>query len=368
MEGVRLVKIVLRLFKEVSEDDISGAATELAYKFFLALFPFLIFMASLGAFASTIFGIENPSGRIRDSLTSALPPDASSVLSGQVDEVVGSKDPTLLSIGIIGSIWAAASGIGTIMKAANRIYEVKETRSHLKRYGIAVGLTLLAGSSIMAAFLIMVIGQVYGMRIADELDIQGATATLFTLARWPLILVLLMSAVAVLFWAAPNVDLPFKWVSPGAILFVIVWLPATFLFGLYVANFGSYNATYGALGGVVVLLIWLYLSSFILLVAEELNAVISQEAAPKELKDRAGEGATAHTAKGGGQKVSDSGLQAEGESSGLKKRLPVVAGAGGAVVTALAFLKARGRKKEASPPPATPLRTSPTSHSAGRLR
>jgi membrane protein len=353
MEGVRLVKIVLRLLKEVGEDDISGAATELAYKLFLALFPFLIFMASLGAFASTIFGIEDPSGRIRDALTSALPPDASSVLSEQVDEVVGSKDPTLLSIGIIGSIWAASSGIGTIMKATNRIYEVKETRPLLKRYGIAVGLTLLAGGSTMAAFLIMVVGQIYGMRIADELDIQGATATLVTLGRWPLVLVLLMSAVAILFWAAPNVDLPFKWISPGAILFVIVWLPATFLFGLYVANFGSYNATYGTLGGVVVLLVWLYLTSFILLVAAELNSVISQEAAPRELKERAGEGATAHTAKGGGPRVSDGGLEAEGEasSSGRKKRLPLVAGAGGAVVAALAILRARGRKKESQPPP-----------------
>jgi membrane protein len=100
---------------------------------------------------------------------------------------------------------------------------------------------------------------------------------------------LLLLAVAVVLWATPNADLPFRWISPGAVAFVVVWLPATALFSFYVANFGSYNATYGALGGTVVLLIWLYLTSFVLLVAAEINDILIEEKAPPQVKAEVGE-------------------------------------------------------------------------------
>jgi membrane protein len=124
------------------------------------------------------------------------------------------------------------------------------------------------------------------------LGVSDAAATVLLLLRYLVVVLLLLVAVGFIFWAAPAVDLPFKLISPGAVTFVAIWLPFTYLFGLYVTNFGSYNATYGTLGGVVVLLIWIYFSSFIFLIAAEVNAILANRETPEaaekaEAKDRA---------------------------------------------------------------------------------
>ena len=130
MDGryIRMIQLGKRLYKEVGQDDLSGGATELAFKLFLALFPFFIFLAALGGFIASAFGVDNPTDRIMDALGRSLPSDASSMLRREVDGVMTNRNPALLSVGIIGAIWAASSGIGTIMKITNRVYGVKETR------------------------------------------------------------------------------------------------------------------------------------------------------------------------------------------------------------------------------------------------
>ncbi len=283
----RFVKFLKALIKEVGEDDLSGGAAELAYKLFLALFPFLIFVAALGGFIADALNIQNPTDQLINQIGSSLPADVISVLRKQMHQVVEGKNSALLSVGILGALWSSASGVGTVMKVMNRIYDARESRGRLRRYATAIGLTLVAGVSILASVVLLVVGEAYGINIAQSIGFSGSDATLITLARWPVIVLMLLLAVAVLFWAAPNVTLPFRWLSPGALVFVALWLPFTYFFGLYVANFGSYNATYGTLGGVVVLLVWLYLSSFILLFAAEINAVLAEEAASSEVKKTA---------------------------------------------------------------------------------
>jgi YihY family inner membrane protein len=201
----------------------------------------------------------------------------------------------LLSIGIIGAIWAGSSGVAGIMKTTNRAYEVRETRPMWKRLGLAVGMTVFGGFAIITAFVLLVGGQVAGLAVADQIGLEGVAASLFTLARWPIVISLLITAVAVLYWAAPNVDLPFRWITPGAIVFTVGWLAASYGFGIYVHNFGSYSVTYGTLGGVVVLLIWFYLTGFILLLGAEINAITAQEVVPEELPQTEEEGATPDT-------------------------------------------------------------------------
>ena len=288
---MKLMRIGFRLFKEAGTDDISGAATELAYKLFLAMFPFLIFLTALGGFSSSLFGIQDPTTEIMDTLAPSLPAESESMIRKEITSVVEQKNAALLSFGIVGTIWAASSAMGAIMKGLNRIYEVPETRSMFKRYGIAIGLTASAGLFIVVSVVIAVAGQAFGESIAEELGLQGTARSVFTVARWSAAALLLMIAVALLYWAAPDTDLPFRWISPGAIMFVLVWVPATFLFGLYVSNFGSYSGTYGALGGVVVLLTWLYLTSYVLLLGSELNDVLIEEAAPASVKAKVGESA-----------------------------------------------------------------------------
>ncbi|HEX5368582.1 MAG TPA: YihY/virulence factor BrkB family protein [Dehalococcoidia bacterium] len=282
------VKLVLQIYHEVSEDDLSGGAAELAYRFTLALFPFFIFLAALGGFVASAFHIQNPTDQIMNQLGDSLPKDTASVLRTQLGSVIESHNAGLLSIGIVGALWSASSGIGALMKTMDRIFEVDETRSMVQRYAIALGLTVLGAGLMVVAFALFFTGQVYGPQIAGNIGLQGEAATAFTLARWPIAVAMILIAVAFLYWQAPNTDVALRWVTPGALFFAVVWLVATYLFGLYVSHFGSYNATYGALGGVVVLLVWLYLTGFVILLGAEIDSVLEQRYA-EESKSPAAE-------------------------------------------------------------------------------
>ncbi len=266
------------LWSEVQSDDVSGLAAELSYQFLLALFPFLIFVTALGALVAQVGGVENPTDRLLDALGGTLPADAQSVLRSQIERLLDTQSGGLLSIGVATAIWAASGGVRAMMKAMNRAYDVEETRPIWRRYAVSIVLVLGAGSSLFVALIVLLGGQVLGRQVLHDLGADSSASAWINAARLPIVAVLVAIAVAFLYWAAPNARLPFRWVSPGATLFVVTWLGATLLFGLYVSNFASYNTTYGALGGVVVLLLWAYLSAFLLLGGAELNAVLYRQA------------------------------------------------------------------------------------------
>ncbi|MCC6382262.1 MAG: YihY family inner membrane protein [Dehalococcoidia bacterium] len=275
-----------RLVHEFMDDDLTGLAAELSYRFFLALFPFAIFLAALGGFVASLAGVENPAQKVIDLFGDALPSDAASVVRKQVEEVVSARNAGLLSFGILGTIWAAGGGVGALIKAMNRAYDIPETRPFWKKTGIALGITVLAGTALLAAFGVMIAFQAYGGRIADAIGLGTPFAIFMNVARFPLVLALLTVAIAFVYWAAPNTAQPFKWVTPGALVFTVGWIVATVLFALYVASFSSYNATYGALGGVVVLLVWFYLTSVLVLLGAEVNAVLDEAQAGEALAER----------------------------------------------------------------------------------
>lgn len=266
------------LWGEISSDDVSDFAASLSYRFFLALFPFFIFITALGGFIAHVAGTSDPSARVLERFGDALPSDARSVLDTQLRGVLEEREPGLLSVGLIGTVWAASGAVGALMKATNRMYDVRETRPFWKRIGIALGLTVLGGLFFVGAFVLAVAGRAIAGAIVETAGLGGVAEAGITVIGYVFAIVLLMVAIAFLYWATPNVRLPFKWVSPGAVLFALGWLAATLGFGFYVSNFGSYNATYGALGGVVILLVWFYLTSYILLAGAELNAMVAQRA------------------------------------------------------------------------------------------
>ncbi len=282
--GNNVVDLGKRTFKEVSADDVSGLSAELAYRFFLAIFPFFILIAALGGFVAHWMHVANPTDRIINALGSSLPADATSVLRGQLQTVIESRNGGILSAGIVGTVLAASAGMNSLIKAMNRVHDVAENRPFVKKYAAIFGLTVLAGAFIVLAFAVMFAGQVFGQQIADKLGGQGAYTELIRFGRWPVAVVLLVVAVAFLYWAAPAIRMPFRLITPGALLFTAVWLLATYLFSLYVAHFSSYNKTYGALAGVVVLMIWFYLTAFILLLGAEVNAVIDQQMQPEHAR------------------------------------------------------------------------------------
>jgi membrane protein len=176
----------------------------------------------------------------------------------------------------VGTLWAASSGVGSLMKAMNRVYGVRETRPAWERYALALGLTTFAGLMIVAGFLVLVVWQASGTKIADKMGLGGVAAALLPLVRWPVGIAVTLLASGIIYRVAPNARLSLRRIFPGAVLFAAVWLVATDLFGLYVSHFASFNSTYGTLGGVVILLVWFYLTALILLVGAELNAVLEQ--------------------------------------------------------------------------------------------
>lgn len=312
----RGVKFLRRYIKAISDDDLAGVSAEMAYRLFLSLFPFFIFLGAMCAFTADLLDINNPTDEIIQLLGDSIPPDVSSVLRSQIEEIVQSQDLGLLSIGIFGALWTASSGFMTLIKGMNRVYESRESRPVWKRYLLAVGLTLLAGGSLIVAFLILIVGQIFGNQIADELGMQGQAVQMLSIARWFLVVLFVLVAVALIYWITPSKPLPFRFITPGSVLFTIAWVVLNLLFGLYIGNFGAYDSTYGALGGVVVVLLWFYLTAFLLFLGAVLNQMLFE--AVEEGKDPA-EIKPASTARAAIEEPSDA---AAVETTGVPEAAP----------------------------------------------
>jgi membrane protein len=267
----RLGRLGRRLVHHVMRDDTIGLSAELSYRFFLAVFPFAIFLTSLGGLVASQLDIENPAEQAIEQLDGVLPEDASDLVVAELRTVVEEQQRGLLSFAAIGALFFATGGTNALIKALNRAFSVGETRPFWRRYLLALGLTILAGAGVVGAFVVFIGGAFVGSDLAGEMGLQNEAWTAMSVLRWPAAVVLLAIAVTILYRLAPNIRIPFRWVVPGAALFTVGWLVATWVFGQYVTNFAEYGATYGALAGVAIILIWFYMSSFLLLLGGALN-------------------------------------------------------------------------------------------------
>lgn len=278
--NVEVGDVAKETIREVGDDDVPGLAAEMAYHSILAVFPFLLFLAGLTAVVNSVFPVGDLTQRIVDKASKVMPDDAVSLIRSFTDELVHSKGTGAVVFGLVGAIWAASAAIGAAMKALNRAYDVKEDRGFLHRKLVAIGLTLMFGGFILAAALLIATGQFVARRIGEAFGWSNAIIMLYNWATLPSALVLVTIAVAVLYWLAPNTGHEFRWVTPGALLFVVGWVLASVAFAFYVSNFGAYNRTYGSIGAVIILLIWLYWSNLLLLIGGELNAVLARRHDP----------------------------------------------------------------------------------------
>lgn len=273
----RVRRVVAGIVRDFRDDDVLGLSAELAYRWLLALFPLAIMIAAISGLAAQALSIQDPADQLIDAAGEALPADAAAAIRPQLQRIFGGHDGALLSLGLILTIYAASSGMRALIKGLNRAYDVEETRPMWRQILVALGFTLLLGVSVVVSFVVLVTGQVAASQLAQAVGLADATAWLFELAPFPLAIVALGIAAAVIYRAAPARRLQWRWVLPGVILFVPGWIAATIGFSFYVSNFGSYSDTYGAIGGVIVLLIWLYITALILLLGGELNAVLERE-------------------------------------------------------------------------------------------
>jgi len=270
-------RVGVGLVRETLDDDVMGLSAELAYRWLLALFPLAIMVAAISGFAAQALGIQDPSDQLIEAAGQSLPPDAASVIRPQLERIFSGGDGALLSLGLVLTIYAASSGIRALIKGLNRAYDIDETRPLWRQYAIALSLTVSFGVAVVASFVVLVTGQVAARDVAAAVGLAETTSWLFELAPIPLAVVALGLASGLLYWAAPARRLGWRWVLPGVALFVPGWVAATVGLSFYVSEFASYDDTYGALGGVIVLLLWLYMTALILLLGGEFNAVIGRE-------------------------------------------------------------------------------------------
>jgi membrane protein len=287
--GLTVVQLARRVWREFGDDEVGDRAAALAYYFLFALFPALLFLTALLG----MLPIPNLMDNLMAYVTRALPPDAASVTEKTLREIVRGARGGLLSIGVLGALWAASNGIASIMTALNAVYDVPERRPFWKRKALAVGLTLLFSAFILTALALMVFGPKIGETIASWVGLGAVFALVWNVVSIPVVVLLSSIGVAFIYYLAPAVEQKFRWVTPGSALAVVLWLAMSAGLRWYVMHFADYNATYGSLGGAILLMLWLYFSGVALLVGGEVNAVIEHAAAARGAADAKAEGEAA---------------------------------------------------------------------------
>jgi membrane protein len=214
-----------------------------------------------------------------DNLGTVAPGPAKEIFTNALKNLQGDQGAAgvLFIIGLLGALWSASGYVAAFMRASNSIYDMEEGRPVWKTLPVRVGLTLVLLVLLAITTIAVVLTGGLAEQVGNLVGLGATAVTVWNIAKWPVLLLVVSFMFALLYWAAPNVKQPgFRWVSPGGILAVVGWLIASGAFAFYVGNFGSYNKTYGALGGVVVFLVWLWISNIMILVGAEFNAELER--------------------------------------------------------------------------------------------
>jgi membrane protein len=273
--GLSPKELVRRVAREISNDNVTGRSAQLAYYFLFSMFPFLLFLIALLGYVP----IPDLLDQIMALLAPVLPGEAHTLLRDTVHDLVTNQKGGLLSFGIVVALWSASAAVAAIADSLNRAYSVSEGRPYWKVRGIAILLTVALAVMLIASMVLIMFGPQLGHLIAAKVGLGTAFDVTWNVLRWPVILFLLVLATAIVYYFAPDVEQDWKWITPGSLLAVVAWILASLAFSYYVNNFGNYNATYGSIGAVIVLLTWMYLTGFFLLVGGEINAEIENAAA-----------------------------------------------------------------------------------------
>jgi membrane protein len=266
--------VLRRTFAEFSADDLTDWAAALTYYGILAIFPALIALVSILGLIGT-----SATKPLLDNLGSFAPGPAHQILANTLHGLTQSRSGAgiLFVVGLAGALWSASGYIGAFIRASNRIWDVEEGRPIWRilplRLFITVLMLLLLAAS---AFAVVVTGPLAD-RVGKLFGIGSAAVTAWDVAKWPVLILVVSFMFSILYYASPNVrQQGFRWLTPGGVLAVVMWMVVSAAFGLYVANFGSYNKTYGSLGAIIIFLVWLWLSNVAILLGAELNAEIAR--------------------------------------------------------------------------------------------
>jgi membrane protein len=269
-----LFGVFRRTVREFKEDNLTDWAAALTYYGILSIFPAILALVS-------ILGLIGHSATqpLINNVGSVAPGAAKQIFTSAVQNLQKSQGAAgiLFIVGIAAAIWSASGYVAAFMRASNAIYDVGEGRPIWRTLPVRVGVTIVTVVLLAISAVAVVVTGPLAKQVGNVVGLGGAAVTAWDIAKWPVLILVVSFMFALLYWAAPNVKHPkFQWVSPGGVLAVLIWIVASAAFAFYVANFGSYNKTYGAIGGVIVFLVWLWISNTVILLGAEFNAELER--------------------------------------------------------------------------------------------
>jgi membrane protein len=266
--------VLKRTAKEFSGDHLTDLAAALTYYGVLAIFPMLIVIVSvLGLLGHSV------TNSLVQNLEKVAPGPARSIFTSAVHNIQSNRGTAgiLVIVGLAGALWSASGYIAAFMRASNVVWDVEEGRPFYKTVPIRLGVTLITVVLLTLTALAVVLTGSFAGQVGNVIGVGSSAVQIWDIAKWPVMLVIVAVILSILYYTGPNVRQPgFRWVTPGGVVAVILWILASALFALYVANFSSYNKTYGALASVIVFLVWLWITNIVILFGAELNAEIER--------------------------------------------------------------------------------------------
>ncbi|MGB3633839.1 MAG: YihY/virulence factor BrkB family protein [Rubrobacteraceae bacterium] len=275
--GLGLVDFLKKTGKEVSDDHLFAYAGNLSYKALFALFPLFTLLLSLLGMFNAAWVVD----AFTDELSAALPEDASSFINGQLQNIASSEATGAFTFGAIISValglWGVSGAMRSVMEAMNVMHDLEETRPFWKKYVVSLFIALLVVALVLSALVLVVFGEQIGSQVAEAIGFGSTFETLWSIAQWPVLTFLVLLAFAILYYFAPAADQRFRWISPGSLVAFAFWLIFSLIFSYYVGNSSSFE-TYGALAGVIILMLYFYYSAAIVLIGAEMNQIVEENA------------------------------------------------------------------------------------------
>ncbi|MBM0204733.1 YihY/virulence factor BrkB family protein [Micromonospora sp. STR1s_5] len=264
-----------RTITEFQDDSLTDWAAALTYYGVLSIFPGVLVLISLLGLLG-----ESATEGVKDTVNQAVPNDSiQKIIEGAIDTAGrnGGLASIAAIIGLVAAFWSASGYVGAFMRASNTIYDVPEGRPIWKTLPIRLGVTAVIGVLLLASAVIVVFTGSLAEAVGDVIGLGSTAVAVWDVAKWPVLLLLVSLMFAILYWASPNARHGgFRWVSPGGVLAVVIWLVISGLFAFYVSNFSSYDKTYGTLAGVIIFLVWLWLSNIAILLGAEFDAELER--------------------------------------------------------------------------------------------
>ncbi|WP_202708946.1 YihY/virulence factor BrkB family protein [Sporosalibacterium faouarense] len=268
MKFINILSLIKDIFSRIKKDEVTAVGAEITYYLILSFFPFLIFLITIASYSPVT------QDEVLINLSNVLPYESYKMVIGIINEVLKSRSTSLLSIGMIATLWTSSQGAKSIIKGINKAYNEREDRSYFKLKGMGMLFTIALAIAILFAFIAIVFGKLLTEELFGFLGIPVMYQILWSVLRYALPLGGLFIVFASIYRFAPNFKLSYKEVYAGAIFSTFGWIFISMAFSYYVNNFNSFSRTYGSIGGIIILLIWLYLSSIIILIGGEINASI----------------------------------------------------------------------------------------------